>query len=462
MGISAKLSPQMAELASADVGSFLSHPRSPGAIAEARHAQGVSVVTQFQPGHGWTLLGGTTGDVNATNAAHAIGTQCAWFRGNGNNTVTGMRRTGLPSVDLSNSDIGLLLRVDEPNNLLTGGGVAFILYVGTGGFSSFITYDLTYSGTIKYFPRRSTSGDQFGGSWVYLTIPTDSATNSYTAKSGALTIAQILSSVTDWQLYHKDPNPSTPTTISINELFVVPKQATYPNGVCCLTFDDGYASCLTKAAPIIDAVGGRATAYLIQNQIDIANYMTIAQAKSLQDSFGWAIGTHAYTGDDHESGSGVGFSAMTADACITDMQFERQWLRANGFREYDHLAYPHGSYCIWQDGSGSTNDRVDETLASYLKTARTLYGKMPETIPPADRMKLRVWTSTSGATSLATLKTQADVAKRCKAAMIVVFHEIIDTGPAGSSQWLTADLQSLVTYLDSIGMPLRTVPEVFG
>jgi peptidoglycan/xylan/chitin deacetylase (PgdA/CDA1 family) len=437
-------------------------PPLPAPIAEARQAAGVSVVTQFQSGHGWTLLGGTTGNLNDTAASHALGTQCAWFQGNGNNTTVGMRRTAGPSFDLTGKDIGILVRVDEPNQILAGGGVAWTLYVGNSAFANFITFDMASTASIKFFPRRSTSGTSFGGSWVYFTIPTDSTgVNAYTAKTGAQTAAQILANVTDWQLFHKDPNPSTPARISVQEIFLVPKQSTYPNGVCCLTFDDGYASCLSKVAPIVQAASGRATAYLIKDQIGIANYLTLSQAQQLQNTYNWAVGSHSYLGIDHEAGSGIGFTAMTADASASDIQQCRQWLRSNGLNAYDHLGYPHGAYCIEQDGSGNVNDRVDVTLAPLLKSARTLYGKMPETVPPADRMKLRVWVSTSNITTLATLQTCADVAKRTQSAMIVVFHEIVDASATQSTQWLTADLQSLVTYLGSIGMPLRTIDEVF-
>jgi peptidoglycan/xylan/chitin deacetylase (PgdA/CDA1 family) len=438
-----------------------SYPPNPQPILEARNAPGVSLVTQFQAGHGWGLLGGTTGNVNDSAAGHVVGTQCAWWSGNGNNTATGMRRAGGPSFDLTDKDIGILLRVDEPNQLTPGGGVSFIFYAGNGTFTNYLTFDLTSAASIKYFPRRSTSGTAFGGSWVYITIPTDTTTNSWTAKVGTQTVPQILANVTDWQFLARDPNPSTPSRTSVQEIFLVPKQSTYPNGVCCLTFDDGFQSTYTKVAPIVQAVGGRATAYIIKNQVDTANFLTLAQMKDLQNTYGWAVGSHSYLGIDHEAGGGIGFTDLTADACTNDIQQLRQWLRSQGMNAYDHLAYPHGAYCIEANGDGNINDRVDVTLAPYLKTARTLYGKMPETIPLADRMKMRVWTATGGSTTLATLQTQADVAKRCKSAMVIVFHEIVDTGPPGSSQWLTADLSSLVTYIDSIGMPLRTIDEVF-
>lgn len=436
------------------------YPPPPAPPLELRQAPGVAVVTQFQAGHGWTLLGGTTGDLNATGASQAIGTQCAWFRGNGDNSVVGMRRTGGPSFDLTGKDLGILLRVDNPDQLLPGGGVAFILYLGNSAFANFITFDLTNAGAIKYFPKRNTYLSADGGSWVYLGISIDTTTNSYTAKTGAQTFAQIIANVTDWQLYKRDLNPSTPSRVAVNEIFTVPKQATYPNGVCCLTFDDGYASCITKAAPMIQAASGRATAYIIKDQIQAANYLTLAQARQLQDTYAWTVGCHSFTGVDHEAG-GDGFPSLTPEQSFSDIQLERAWLQSNGFANYDHLAYPHGAYCLEEADLTALNDRVDVTLAPILKTARSLYNKMPETIPCADRMKLRSWISTSSVTSLATLQTAADVTKRCKGAMVVVFHEIVDGPITQTSQWLTADLQSFVTYLGAQGIPLRTIGEVF-
>lgn len=429
----------------------------------ARNAAGVTVVTQFQTGHGWTLLSGTTGDLNATGVGHVAGTQCVWFRGNGNNTIVGCRRIGGTAYDLTGKDIGLLLRVDEPNQIL-GGSANFVLYVGNTSFANFITFDLAASSSIKYFPRRNTSGTDYGGSWVHFTIPTDpSGSNSYTAKTGAQTAAQILANVTDWQIYHRDPNGSTPAKISVQEVYLVPKQTTYPNGVCCLTFDDGYLSDLNKVAPMLAAVGGRATSYVIQDQIGFSGtFLSLSQLQQLQNQYGWDVCAHSAAGSSHAAGSGKGMNAMTADAAIADVQAERDWLKANSFRGYHHFAYPHGAYCVYADGTGNTNDRVDETLAPYARTARTLYSKTPETIPPADPTKLRTFLSTTSATTLASVKTAADVTKRVQGAMVVVFHQIVDSGVSLSTQWLTSDLQQLVDYVTSLGMPLLAVSEVFG
>lgn len=435
-------------------------PPLPKAIQTARQAAGVSVITQFQSGHGWTLLGGTTGNVNDTTANQAIGSQCAWFIGNGNNTVVGMRRTGLTSVDLTGRDVGLLLRVDEPNQI-PATGASFLIYLGNGGFANFVTLSLTNDGAYKFFPRRNTSANAFGGSWQYVTIPLDTSTTlpTYMSLSGAQTAAQVLANVTDWQIYHRDPNPSTPTRISVNELFHLPKQSTYTNGVCCMTFDDGWGSCITKAAPYLTANGGRAQLYIIRDAIGTGTYLTQANLQTLQNTHSWSIGCHANYGVDHVY---PGFPNITPAAGISDIQQLRTWLRANGYTGYNELAYPNGGYCVDNAGVGTADDSVDVNFAPYVKTARTIYNQMPETIPPADPMKLRTYWATSNVTTLAQMKAFADAAKRMKEAMIVVFHEIVDTGPLTSSQWLTSDFQAFVDYLVSIGMPIRTVDEVYG
>lgn len=435
-----------------------SFPPNPTPAAVARNAPGVAVITQFQTGHGWTLLGGTTGNVNDTTAKPAVGTQCAWFIGNGNNTVTGLRRTGLASVDFTGKDIGLLFRVDEPNNI-PATGASFLIYLGNGGFSNFCTLSLANDATYKFFPRRNSSSTAFGGSWQYVTIPLDTSGTlpGYMSISGAQTAAQLLANITDYQIYYKDPLGSTPSRISVNEVFSVPKQSTYANGVCCITFDDGWSSAYTNGAPIVQAAGGRATAYVIQDEIGAANYMTRAQLLDLQATYNWKIGCHAYAGTTHVY---PGYPAQTPSNGAHDLQLLRAWLKANGLSGYNHMAYPNGGYCVDASGVGTADDSCDVVLAPYVKTARTIYNQMPETLPPADRMKLRTYWATSSTTTLAQLKAFVDTVKRVRGVAVCVFHELVAASPSGA-QWLTSDFQSFVTYLGTIGMPIRTIDEVF-
>jgi peptidoglycan/xylan/chitin deacetylase (PgdA/CDA1 family) len=435
-------------------------PQSPTAAAIARNAAGVVVVTQFQAGHGWVFGGGVTGGLNETTGSPAVGTQYAWLQNVGDNAVKNIRKLAGTAYDLTNYDIGLQIRVDNPDQF-PATGASMLLYVGNTSFANFITYAFNVDGSWKTFPKRNTYSTNFGGSWQHITLPTDPGPTlpaAYSAKTGAQTAAQILANVTDWQLYCKDKTGGVSSRVSIQEVYLVPKQTTYANGVCCLTFDDGYASNLSIVAPMLAAVGGRATTYVIRDALGAGLYLSVAQLKTLQDTYNWRVGVHANLGTDHVS---PGFPALTASAGITDVQNLRAWFAANGFVGYNHMAYPNGGYCVEDISATATNDQVDVTLAPYVKTARTILNKCPETLPPGNRMLLRTYLSTSAAMTLATVKAAADTAKRQKSVMIVTFHEIVASS-ATSAQWLTADLQALVTYIDSLGMPMRTIDEVFG
>jgi peptidoglycan/xylan/chitin deacetylase (PgdA/CDA1 family) len=434
-------------------------PNTPAA-PKGRDVSGVTVHHSFQSGHGWTLLGGTTADLNATNAGHVQGTQCAWFQGNGNNSVVGMRRTAFPSVDLTGRNLGLLLRVDDPNNIPQTGGT-FLIYLGNSSFANFVTVSLANDAAYRFFPRRSTYATPNGGHWQHVTIPLDagSPAASYMSVSGAQTIAQVLANVTDWQIYHRDPAASTPSRIAVQEIYSFPQPTRYPNGVCCITFDDGLRSTLTKAAPILAAAGAQGTLYVINDSIGDDGYLSIAELTELGKRYRWEIGHHAYGGAVHNY---PGYSGLSPAAGIEDVQLGRKWLRDNGYYAHNHIAYPHGAVGIDSSGVGSANDQADVNFAPYFKTGRLVYNQMPETVPPADTMKLRTYWATNSTTTIAALKANLDTAKRTKSAAICVFHDLIDSGTRTASQWYTADFQELVTYAGSIGMPIRTVPEVFG
>lgn len=434
--------------------------QNPTAPTIARNAPGVVVVTQFQSGHGWVFGGGVTGGLNETTGSPAVGTQYAWMQNNGDNATKVLRKIGGTAYDLTNYDIGIQIRVDNPDSF-PATGASILMYVGNGSFANFMTYAINVDGSFKTFPKRNTYSTNFGGSWQHITLPTDPGPTlpaAYAAKSGTQTAAQILANVTDWQLYCKDKTGSAASRVSIQEVYLVPKQSTYANGVCCMTFDDGYASNITIAAPALQAVGGRATTYVIRDSLGTGTYLTLAQLRSLQDTYGWRVGCHANVGTDHVY---PGFPTLSAAAGIADVQALRQWLADNAFTGSDHFAYPNGGYCVEDISASATNDQVDVTLAPYVKTARTILNKMPETLPPGNRMLLRTYLSTSSSTTLATMQAAADTCKRQKSVMIVTFHELVAASPS-SSQWLTSDFNSLVTYINGIGMPFRTIDEVFS
>lgn len=65
-------------------------------------------------------------------------------------------------------------------------------------------------------------------------------------------------------------------------------------GGVALTFDDGLTSCLTEAAPVLEAVGARATVFVISGRVGKPGYLDLAGLRALQDR-GWEIGAHGHT-----------------------------------------------------------------------------------------------------------------------------------------------------------------------
>lgn len=64
-------------------------------------------------------------------------------------------------------------------------------------------------------------------------------------------------------------------------------------GALVLSFDDGYPSWIQIIAPELAKVGGKATAF-VNNQRIHNRFISFGDLKTLQDRYGWEIGTHTY------------------------------------------------------------------------------------------------------------------------------------------------------------------------
>lgn len=64
-------------------------------------------------------------------------------------------------------------------------------------------------------------------------------------------------------------------------------------GFLVLSFDDGYPSWIQTIAPELAKVGGKATAF-VNNQRIHNRFLSFEDLRTLQDRYGWEIGTHTY------------------------------------------------------------------------------------------------------------------------------------------------------------------------
>ncbi len=207
------------------------------------------------------------------------------------------------------------------------------------------------------------------------------------------------------------------------------------------TFDDGYKSALTKAAPVLNEFGFKGTEYVITNyagNVNRTNYMRWNEIQQLQNQYGWEIGSHT-----------LSHPLMTT---VTDQEKERQLrdskaaLTANGINATS-FATPYGDY----------NNSVISTAAKYYSSHRGFWDKGYNAWPNNDYL-IRDQQVQAGVT-VAQVKGYIDQAKANGQWLVLVFHNIKDT-PSTNPQdyeYGTQQLRDVAAYVKSLSLPVVKV-----
>lgn len=223
------------------------------------------------------------------------------------------------------------------------------------------------------------------------------------------------------------------------------------------TFDDIYASQYTNARPILAAKGWAASAYVIQDRLDTAGFLTTAQLYTLADLNDWDIGLHAYSSTVHNAANGNTSYSATPDVLRDDWTAQQQALQALGHsRGLGHYAYPQGKYDL---------TTLVEVRKRFL-SARTTISRAIETIPPADLFRLRAiqcgnTTALTPNGTVGTLEWYVDQVGTYGGWLILCFHDVITTATS-TLEFSTANFQTLCDYIQTSTIPVRTVGEVLG
>lgn len=395
-----------------------------------------SPITTFQSGHGWAL---STADAsaNANNTSSpVIGSQYASIvtQGLGVGTPARFTKTGL-TVDLTGKQVWLLCRITNSQYLSN-----LQFYAGPSGFPSYYIWQLDrwLSAAAGAWLR--------DGVWTWLPFGFENATTSGTpTKSG----------ITDLRVAVIDTGGGK-VTLDVAAVATIPDPTSWawPNGVISFTCDDGWATQYTIGRGILDGYLYPATAYVIADQsgnvgastLGSEGPMSVGQLQSLQGANRWEIGAHSSTLATHNAG----LSTLSISQLDQEFATMKQWLHDNDLYGGDHLAYPLGDY----------NPQVLERAKRYFTTARTVNDFAQDTYPAGDRHRLRVL-QLNNAVTLATAKAKVDACLAAGNWLIIVFHRL-DPVTATSITWLTADFQSLVDYIATKNIPVRTVSSVMG
>lgn len=383
------------------------------------------LVTDFST---WSVASCTA--VLADTADISIGTAAAKITTLGGGAGATLKKLAGGPYNLTGKSLVLWLKYDDYTRMSAANG--FTLSVGDTSLANFRSYRFTE-------PTLPDTPYVLAGNWWRFTVAWD----SHTSQTGTPNRA----AVTDFQFRTVDDAAGT-VTFHVGGIGTIPEPATrFPNGVCSLTFDDAFASQYTVARPRMDLYGFPGTAYVIREYVEggSASRMTLAQLKALEKFSGWEIASHADTQAVHSAANG--WNGSTAAAVLADMRAMKEWLAKNGFRGGDQIAIPQG---FW---STTTYDYCRRMFQS----ARLTYPRF-ETWPPADPLRLRSQ-SVSNGTTVATMQARIDSAVASRSWFIITYHDLVAV-PAQTSEYLIADFNSTVDYIQSKGMPVLTVGEV--
>lgn len=396
-----------------------------------------TVQTRFQTGHGWTSNGtGATFNLNDTTDFDS-GTQSAKMTTGGAGAQTNIRKFAGTVPDTTGKYFRLRIKVDDTTHLSE-----LDFYLGSTNLGSNYKWTFFTLGASAYV---------VSGQWLTVVLSfADAVITGSPARSG----------MTDLQIQAWDDNTTNPVTVHIQSVELVPDGSTpFPNGVVSFCFDDSWDSPKTIGAwDKLDGLGWPASMFVITDVLGVASRLTLADLKNRHDRWGWEIASHAYTDAAHA----LTYTGETAAALETDRRAQKAWMITNGLRDADGSAYPLGQF-------GQTTDAQStrEVSRRYFAYERTTSSRTVETYPPADPLRLRATsaiTTFAGGVTPASLTT-ASTGKIAKAAanagwLILVFHKIVTTTPAATTECLLSDFQAIVDAVNAAGMRVKTIGDV--
>lgn len=382
-----------------------------------------TIISNFQSGHGWAAANVGSSEVNDTTD-YLFGSQSARITAD-NALGSAIIQIGTLSLNLTDKQLVLWCKVDD---IAKVGGIT--LRLGTSGYSTnYFTLTPAFGAT--------TYAALGSNEWMPLTFGWNQATTTGTPDRANITHAQIRMSCNGAQ------NP----TLRVNRLAHEPEPATWPNGVVSLAFDDGAASQYTRAAPRMDLYGYPGTLYLIADKVGMSNYLTLAQVKELKNLHGWEIASHAYTTANHDAR----LPNLSDAELVSEFRNMKRYIVENGLGTGDHLAYPGGQF----------DADVEAIARRFFASCRMTHNTPRQTWPPRYLTRLRGLSITSG-TSTATIQAEIDAAYANQTWLILIFHDVVASGATGDTQYNAASFNTVIDYLNTKGIPVKTVGDVLA
>jgi len=197
------------------------------------------------------------------------------------------------------------------------------------------------------------------------------------------------------------------------------------------TFDDGDIGNINVVAPILQAKGFSATAYVGQNiplQPWSSGKMTDEELGRLYTEYGWDLGNHTLN---HTT---IGYNTDAESLATLKQEYldNQNWLIQKGWtRGAKHASYPFGAY---------SNALMDVLQSIGVKTARITYGGL-QTLPLIKPYELRCVDIDPKKSDV---KKEIDDAVSSGSTIVLMLHGVGDT--ENEYTVLTSYFQSIVDY----------------
>ncbi|HEY2333821.1 MAG TPA: polysaccharide deacetylase family protein [Solirubrobacterales bacterium] len=386
-----------------------------------------TVFQQFQAGHGYEQAAGGTGTLSDDTTDFVIGTQSLKYVTKGDENQNHIRKKSTGPYDFTASDLRIVFKVE---------GLAHLEQ-----FSIFLSSDNLATTNVHYTIATPFQPYIADGEWASLTL-------SWGDLAGNFPAGSIKRSAVNYVELRIEDDKVAPVTIHVNEISAVPEPT---NGVVSIVFDDGWESTSTKARSYMDKYGMRGTSCIIRDVVGEANYMSLAQLKSLQQISRWDICAHANTVANHNAGFG------TLEDSVVEEELEgiKGWLIENGFKRRDVFMWPKGSF---------TASQMPLALEFFNAIRGTTGGKggpggAQETFPPGENGRLRSWLVGNTATA-AEVEAALTQCSTNKSWLILTFHRIVASGASEGTECNEATFKEMIDKVKSSGLAVKTVAEV--
>ena len=409
-----------------DVGETVAFNYATDALGVYNSLPGKTVITEFQPSHGWNTNSGGSHNYNS-QADPIIGTQHFQLTTNGSQGYKYCQDVPLAQAfDFSGKNLAVLMKIDGVDRL-----DEFQIILGSATSFAAETWrrygNLEGSQGVKWFSD---------GEWTLFVMPMN------TEHTSAALFDET--SVRSIRIAFRD-DASSALTVDVQ---AVATYAPPASPSASIIFDDAHESVQSLAAPVLQGHNIKASIAAPHDVLGTGSYMSVEELQALQNTHGWEIVGHA-TGNDQ--------TADTQAQVVAYLAASKAFWTANNLFVYGWV-YSGGEYGAVSDNA---NIRVRDLVETAgFKWARTVHEKIPASLPASDPFKLPTIYITNVDTP-ASVIANIDAALAAGMWPILVFHRIVAGAATQTTEYPVADFTTIINHLAtqniSVQVPSRVI-----